>query len=199
MILFPFPGQHFSVYNKKASKAGVWWGESWGLHRSPGGCQWPDPAPALLSLCSSRWNHHLLKYSEFLGAVPGCSPARAKDVHGQTRELAGPVSGGFAPLHLLKMLQNGDLGVHWGLLVLDVPPGPKGSGFCSLGVKGVKQPWSCWAGGGQALEHQGLRTVPPCVLFIPVLDDAATLQCHNCLQAEHPKTNPGPLELPTLP
>lgn len=112
MILFPFPGQHFSVYNKKASKAGVWWGESWGLHRSPGGCQWPDPAPALLSLCSSRWNHHLLKYSEFLGAVPGCSPARAKDVHGQTRELAGPVSGGFAPLHLLKMLQNEDLGVH---------------------------------------------------------------------------------------
>lgn len=62
--------------------------------------------------------------------------------------------------------------------MLDVPPGPKGSGFCRLGVKGVKQPWSCWAGGGQALEHQGLRTVPPFVLFIPVLDDTGLQPCN---------------------
>lgn len=48
-------------------------------------------------------------------------------MHGQTRELAVPVSQGFAPLYRLEMLQNGDLGIHWDLLVLDVPPGPKGS------------------------------------------------------------------------
>lgn len=65
--------------------------------------------------------------------MPGCSLGRAKDVPEQTRELAVPVSGGFAPLYQLRMLQNRDLGVHWGLLVLDVPPGPKGNSFSSLG------------------------------------------------------------------
>lgn len=56
-ILFLFPGQHFSVYNKKALKACAWCRETWELPRSPGGGQWPDPAPAphrsLISLCRS--------------------------------------------------------------------------------------------------------------------------------------------------
>lgn len=42
----------------------------------------------------------------------------------------------------------------------------------------MKQPWSCWAGEGQALEHQGLRTVTPCVLFIPVSVDTGLQPCN---------------------
>lgn len=92
----------------------------------------PQPLSRACSHCAGR----MVTFGnppEFLGAVPGYSLDGAKDMHGQTRELAVPVSGGFAPLYQLKMLQNGDLGVHWGLLVLEVPPGPKGSSFCSLG------------------------------------------------------------------
>lgn len=53
----------------------------------------------------------------------------------------------------------------------------KGQRLLQLG-QGVKQPWSCWAGEGQALEHQGLRTVTPCVLFIPVSVDTGLQPCN---------------------
>lgn len=182
MILSPFPGQHFSVYNEKVWKARVWWGE-------PGSGQWPDPAPApqqgLLSL--GRSNGHLLKSSRGLGAVPGSSLGRAKD------ELAVPVRGGglcsFVPAqNVAKWRLGGSLG----FAGAGSPTRSNGQRILQLG-QGVKQPWSCWAG-----EGQGLRTVTPRVLFIPVSGDNWLQPCNVGMQAEHPKTNPAPPGVPHL-
>lgn len=160
----------------------MWWGESWELPRSPGGGQWPDPAPAPhqgCSLCAGQMVGHLLKCSRASG-----SNARILAWQGKGHAWTDKGAGSASESGLCSFVPARNV-AKWGL--------GDSLGFAGAGCTTRSKGQLGW--GMKAGEGQGLTTVTPCVLFIPVSDDTR-LRCQNCLQAEHPKTSPAPHGVP---
>lgn len=158
-ILFPFPGQRFSLQNKKASNAGGAAG------MGPGGCAGSLGAaggPARPQPFTRSWSHRpavgrTVTFRNTPESRVSGSRARAlaRRSAGCARTDAGSRQrrrlGAFAALHRLENAAKWGPGVHWGLLVLDVPTGSEGQGLLQLG-RGMKQPWSRGAGEDRALQ-----------------------------------------------